>query len=362
MIGYESTNDNLFFMKKISEEINSVISWAKNCKDFRKYQRVIEKEFARYIGTEHSFFTDSGTKAFTTSLCLLGIRKGDEVILPVVTFPSVVLGVLSRGATPVFTEVKRDCTIDPQKIEEKITEKTKVIVPTHMFGHLCDIKEIIKIAYTNNLKVIEDACQAHGSSINGKKAGSFGDIGIFSFGPHKSIGALGGGGITFNNGQMVEDISEFTNVEKDGAWISAGLGNPAMSYADMAILRTKIKFAKIIEQNNNAKRKIYEKAFSKINEIEIIKDNEGYNSIRPSYLIYCSKRDGLIQFLSRKKIFPRLPFIPLNKRNGLEQFCKGSYSNADFYEKNAMLMPLFAMITSEDVNFVCDSVNEFLNG
>lgn len=151
-----------------------------------------EQEFAKYIGVKHAISVNSGTDSLVIALKALGIKPGDEVITTPFTFFATAETIAMVGAVPVFVDVKEDTyNIDPDKIEEKITDKTKAILPVHIFGQPADMEQISQIAKKHGLVVIEDACQAVGAAISGKKAGSFADAGCFSFFPTKNLGAFG---------------------------------------------------------------------------------------------------------------------------------------------------------------------------
>ncbi len=159
-----------------------------------------EEKFAAYIGVKHAVSVNSGTDSLVIGLKALGIKKGDEVITTPFTFFATAEAIAMVGAVPVFVDVKEDTyNIDPDKIEEKITKRTKAILPVHIFGQPADMKQIGEIADRYKLSVIEDACQAVGSSVYGKKSGSIGDIGCFSFFPTKNMGAFGDGGMITTN-------------------------------------------------------------------------------------------------------------------------------------------------------------------
>ncbi|MGH9910585.1 MAG: DegT/DnrJ/EryC1/StrS family aminotransferase, partial [Nitrososphaerales archaeon] len=144
--------------------------------------REVESLLCKFVGTRYAAALNSGTAALQAALLALGIGKGDEVILPSFTFLATANAVVVTGATPVFVDIKKDdYTIDPDDLEEKITDNSKAVIPVHLYGHVADMKRILDIARKNSLHVIEDACQSLGSTINGKQTGSFGDIGCFSF-------------------------------------------------------------------------------------------------------------------------------------------------------------------------------------
>lgn len=150
-----------------------------------------EENFAKYCGTKYCVGVGNGLDGLVLSLRALGVQQGDEVIVPSHTYIATVLAISSVGATPVFVETDEYYNIDPLKIEDKITNKTKVITVVHLYGQCAEMDKVIKIAKKYNLKVLEDAAQAHGAKCCGKKAGNLGDIASFSFYPGKNLGAFG---------------------------------------------------------------------------------------------------------------------------------------------------------------------------
>ncbi len=164
----------------------------------------LEQEFASYIGVQHAIANSSGTGSLFISLLALGLQEGDEVLVPGYTFVASIGSIIYSRATPVLVEVDESLTMDPIDLEEKITERTKAIMPVHMLGNPCDMNAIMHIAEKHNLFVIEDGCQAAGGSFKGKKLGTFGDIGAFSLNQHKNIAAGSGGIIVTNDNALYE--------------------------------------------------------------------------------------------------------------------------------------------------------------
>ncbi len=164
-----------------------------------------EKEFAKYIGTKDAIAVNSGTAALHVSLCALGVGPGDEIIIPPFTFVATATAVLHQNAIPIFVDIdpKTYC-INPEEIEKAITPKTKGIIPVHLFGHPADMDAILEIAEKHNLFVIEDACQAHGAEYKGKRVGSIGELGCFSFFESKNMMTGEGGIITTNNSELAD--------------------------------------------------------------------------------------------------------------------------------------------------------------
>ena len=164
-----------------------------------------EKEFSEYVGTEYAVATSSGTTALHLALLSLGLGKNDEVITTPFSFAATANSILYTGAKPVFVDINpQTYNLDPYKIEEAITEKTKAIMPVHLYGQPAEMDLINQIAEENDLNIIEDAAQAHGALYKGKKAGSLGDIACFSFYPTKNMTTSEGGMITTNNSELAD--------------------------------------------------------------------------------------------------------------------------------------------------------------
>lgn len=190
-----------------------------------KTVNTFERKFARFIGTKYAVATSSGTTALYLALLALGIGKGDEVITPSFSFISTSSVILFTGAKPIFVDVEKETfNINPNLIEQKITKKTKVILPVHVFGLPANMEKIINIAQKNKLLVIEDACQAHGAKFKNQKVGSFGNAGCFSFYATKNITTGEGGMVTTNNKNIVEKIISLRNHGFSSDKKNVGLG------------------------------------------------------------------------------------------------------------------------------------------
>lgn len=168
--------------------------------------RAFEQAFAEYVGTKYAVATTSGTTALHASVASLGLKKGDEVLVPALTFVSTASVALQEGLTVVFVDIDDDYCMDVQDLKSKITEKSKAIIPVHLYGRPAQMEEIISIAKEHNLVVIEDACQAHGAEYEGKKAGNLGDIGCFSFFETKNMTCGEGGMVTTSDDELYRQI------------------------------------------------------------------------------------------------------------------------------------------------------------
>lgn len=164
----------------------------------------LEKEFAHYCGVKYALATSSGTSSLLVSLIALGLKPGDEVIVPAYTFVATYSACIFAGCVPVLAEIDESLSLDPNDIEHRITPRTKAIIPVHMLGNPCDMDKIMGIARKHNLFVIEDSCQAAGASYKGKKVGTIGDIGAFSLNVFKTINSGDGGLVITNNESLYE--------------------------------------------------------------------------------------------------------------------------------------------------------------
>jgi dTDP-4-amino-4,6-dideoxygalactose transaminase len=222
-----------------------------------------EVDFAAFCGTRHAVGLGSGTEALWLALLALGVGPGDEVITVPATFMATAEAITYCGATPVFVDVEEDTyTMNPDLLERAITSRTKAIIPVHLYGQMADMDPIMAIARRRNLFVIEDACQAHGAVYKGRKAGSIGDAGCFSFYPGKNLGALGeAGAVVTNNSSLAAEIAVFRDHGQSAKYHHARIGwNARMDGIQGAVLR--LKLASLAE--NNALRREHASAYSQL--------------------------------------------------------------------------------------------------
>ena len=203
-----------------------------------------EDEFSNYIGTKHAISVNSGSDALFLAIKSLKIGKGDEVITVPHTFISTADSILRNGATPIFVDIEPDTyCMDVSKLEERLTDKTKAILPVHLYGHPAEMDPIYELAQEYNLFLVEDACQAHGAEYKGVKVGSLGDLGCFSFYPTKNLGAYGDGGILVtNNDDLAEKLRKLRNYGQPKKYFHDFVGfNSRLDEIQASILRVKLK-------------------------------------------------------------------------------------------------------------------------
>jgi len=266
-----------------------------------------EKEFANYIGVKHAIGVNSGTAALHIAIAALEIGPGDEIIIPPFTFIATASSILQNNAIPIFADIdNKSYMLDPDSVKKKITERTKAIIPVHLSGITADMDPLLDIAEENNLYIIEDACQAHGAKYKGKKVGSIGDLGSFSFYPSKNMTTGEGGMITTNNSKLAEQCRLIRHHGEPSWYVYNRLGwNYRMTEIQGAIGRIQLKkldkYIKI--RNENA---------------QYLTDNvKGFKGIVPPYIPkYCEP--AFNYWIGR--IHPEI--IGLNKEEFIEKFPK----------------------------------------
>ncbi len=330
-----------------------------------------ESMFSKFCLTEHAVATSNGTTALHLAIESLNIGKGDEVIIPTLTFAATANAVIHAGATPVFVDcLKNHWNMDPEKIALAITSKTKAIIPVHLYGHPCDMLNIMNIAKKYKLFVIEDCAEAPGAIVDGKKVGSIGDIGCFSFFGNKIITTGEGGMCTTND----LDLNEKMRVLRDHGmdklkryWhneigynyrmtnISAAIGVAQMEQISFFLKKRqmlKIQYNKSINFNSNL--------LKPINSLHG-KDVDWFYSLNlsPSSKI---DRDKLIHELSKAGIDSRPFFYPIHMMPPYHKFNKKiiDFCNAETFGKYGLNLPLYPSLTEENVKFISHEINKIL--
>lgn len=323
-----------------------------------------EKAFAEYCDSKFCVGVGNGLDSLFLALKAMGITEGDEVIVPSNTYIATALAVTYTGATPVFVEPDiRTFNIDPTKIEAAITDKTKAIMPVHLYGQACDMDPIMDIAKKYDLYVVEDCAQAHGAKYNGKVIGSFGDAAGFSFYPGKNLGALGdAGAIVTNNEELAKKVRALGNYGSDYKYHHIYQGNNSrLDELQAAFLAAKLPH---LDKVNVERRKIAQKYLDGINNPEIILPfvPKYAEPVWHIFGIRCNKRDELEKFLndagiSTNKHYP----IPMHLQGCYTDlgFKKGDYPIAEEISETELSIPMYYGMTDEEVQYVIDRINEF---
>ncbi len=327
-----------------------------------------EKEFAAFCGTRSAIGVGSGTDALWVALKGLGIGPGDEVITVPNTFIATAEAISFCGATPVLVDVdEKTYTLNPALFEAAITPKTKAIIPVHLFGQTADMDPIMKIAKAHELFVIEDACQAHGAEYKGRKAGSIGDAGCFSFYPGKNLGAYGeAGAVVTNNEELDKTIRMLRDHGQAKKYYHSLVGwNMRMDGLQGAILSVKLKHLPDWNEGRRRNAKIYGELLRGVKGV-VAPTEAGYaKHVYHIYAVRVTERDRLIAALAEKEIFCGIHYpIPIHLLDAYKSLKRerGSYPVAEKCAAEYVSLPMFAELTEDQIHFVATSIGDLVGG
>ncbi len=324
----------------------------------------LEEDFAKYIGARFAVGVNSGTDAIFLSLKAFGIKEGDEVITVSHTATPTVSAIRLTGATPVFVDIDPETfCIDTKKIEEKITPKTKAIVPVHIYGYPCDMKAIIEIAERHDLFVVEDACQAHGAMSEGKKVGSIGHTGAWSFYPTKNLGCLGDGGmITTNDEALYEKLKALRNYGEVAKFDNAIEGvNTRLDEMQAAILNASLPHL----DSANARRAEIAALYSKeLSGLSITLPKHSDSRVWHLYVIRTDKRDALKEFLKEKGVETMIHYptpVALQKAYTFLGYTESSLPETLKASRQILSLPMYPELSDSEVLEVASAIKEFFS-
>lgn len=350
----DERNELLAVIDRVSSVGHFIL--AQECEKF-------ENSVAKLCGVKYAAAVNSGTDALMFAMTLSGINKGDEVITTSNSFIASTASIIHIGAKPVFVDVLPDQNIDPSKIEEVITKKTRAIMPVHLTGRVCEMESILEIAERYNLIVIEDAAQAIGSKYKGIPSGSIGDIGCFSTHPLKNLNACGDGGfITTNNKSIYEKIKTFRNHGKIDTYNVSHFGMVSrMDELQAAILNFRLEKLDSItkKRRDNAKRYIEE-----INQEKIFiphEQSDEYNTYH-TFVIQTSLRDELKQHLLSRGIKTAIHYpIPIHLQPASSNlgYKEGDLPITEKQAREILTIPVNQYLTNNDIERIITSINSF---
>jgi len=352
----------------IKEDINNAIKEVLESSTYIMGPNVkkIESEIAEFTGVKHGIAVANGTDALMLALKALGVKEGDEVITTPFTFFASAETTSVVGATPVFADVLPDTLcIDPNSIEKCITEKTKVIIPVHIFGQMCDMDKIMDIAKKHNLYVIEDACQAIGAEYKGKRAGSIGHMGTYSFFPTKNLGAYGDGGMVVTNDDTLADKVKLLRAHGSKVkYNHIAIGhNSRLDEIQAAILRVKFKHIEQWNNERNRKAHIYNELLSGIDLITPTELEENKH-VYHMYVVQSYKRDEIIKFLKERGVSTGVYYpspVHLQEVYRHLNYSEGDLQVSEDACEKTFALPLYPEITLEEQKYVVDQIKEFFN-
>lgn len=325
-----------------------------------------EEDFAKYCNVDYAISVSSGTNAIHLALLAAGVTVGSEVITVASSYIATSNAVLHANATPIFCDINDEYIIDVKQIPEKISKRSRGIMPVHLYGHPADIDEVKEIAKKNNLFLIEDAAQAHGALYKGKKAGSLADIGCFSFYSTKNMTVCGDGGmVTTNDKKIAEKIELLRNHGQHPKDVHTLLGYTArLNTVNAAIGRVQLKYLpKWVEARRNIAKQYYD-LLSDVEEI-VLPPGDSKDK-KPSYHLFeikTKKRDELLKFLRDNGIiclihYPTpIPYQPIYKQ--LFGYKQGSYPKSEELSKQAMDLPMFPELEDNETKYTSEKIHEF---
>jgi len=329
-----------------------------------KNVQTVESEFAAYCGTEFAIGVGSGTDALHIALRACGIGAGDEVITVSNTFIATAEAIILAGARPVFVDIDPVTqNMDPALVEKAITPRTRAIIPVHLFGHTVDMEPIMALARDHKLKVLEDACQAHGAEYRGKRAGSLGDVGCFSFYFTKNLGAYGESGIiTTSDPEIAKRCRMIRDHGQNTKYYHSMIGfNGRLDEIQAAVLKVKLPHLdKWIEERRNLAR-LYDASLPP----SIIKPQEmpWAKHVYYVYVIRTAKRDQLKDWLESKGISTGIHYpVPIHQQEAWRAY-GGEDISLPVTEQitgEILSLPMYPELKVEEINYICDYIREFV--
>ena len=328
-----------------------------------KELETFEGEFGDYLGMKHCIGLNSGLDALILAIRALGIGPGDEVIVPANTYIASVLGITENGATPVFVDADAFFCLDPERIEAAITPRTKAILPVHLYGQPCDMKDICKLAGKHGLYVVEDCAQAHGARLNGQLTGTFGTIGCFSFYPTKPLGALGdSGAVVTNDSTLADKLRKLRNYGSGVKYVNELEGvNSRLDELQAAALKVGLKH---LEEGNAYRNHIADRYLSEIRNPLVALPCTRQNATHVYHIfgVLCEQRDALQAHLAKHGIKALIHYpIPPHLQQCYARLGHkiGDYPVSERYANQELSLPIYVGMPEEDVDQVIAAVNSF---
>lgn len=329
----------------------------------RDHLKSFEENLANFVGTEYAVGLNSGYDALHISLRAAGIGPGDEVIVPAHTFVATCSAVVNVSAAPVLVDVAEDFNIDVDKIEEAITPKTRAIIPVHLNGYMANMPRIMEIAEKQNLVVVEDACQSLGSSINGKKAGSWGLTGCWSFYPFKILGGYGDGGAIITNDpdvalfarRMRYNGEDRETGEYHGHGYTCLLDNLQAAFLDVKLRHLP---SWILRRKQIAER--YRKAFSEMKDLMLPHyNNQSFDHVYQNYVVRSKQGDKFSDYLKKNGVEVLIQFRkPYYKHNALNLVDRG-FPETEALSREVCSLPMNVEMDDEQIEYVIKVVRSF---
>jgi dTDP-4-amino-4,6-dideoxygalactose transaminase len=353
--------------KELSQEMQDALNSAIERKDFVLGEDVqaFETEVASYLGVKHAIGLNSGTDAFRAALVVIGLQEGDEVITTPFCFASDAAAVVVEGGKPVFADIDpRTCNIDIDRVAEKISEKTKAIIPAHMYGVPVDMDPLLDLAKKHGIFIIEDVCQAFGATYKGKKAGSFGEFAGYSFYPTKPLGSYGDAGlITTDRDDFSEKIKMVRNHGSKKKYFHEFIGfSSRLDTIQAAVLRVRLKYVDRILDGLSQIQDAYDQGLKGVEDIilpsRLPEVTEGFSH----YTIRTARRVKLLDHLARKGIKAGVFYplsIHLQEAFSFLGHRLGDFPESEKAQEEVLSLPFDIYTSKEKVDSVCNAIRRF---
>jgi dTDP-4-amino-4,6-dideoxygalactose transaminase len=351
--------------ERLKEQFNEVFEEIMSGGDFilRRHVEAFENRIADFVGTKYAVGVNTGTDALYLSAHALGFGQGDEIITVAHTFVATIGAIVQCGATPVLIDVREDFNMDVTQIEDRITPKTRGIIPVHLNGHPCEMDKIMALAEKHDLKVIEDSAQALGAGFKGKRCGSFGDTGMFSFYPAKILGTAGDGGMICTDDESL--ARKLRALRDNGRGDSVDVVEcygycTRLDNLHAAILDMKFRYLERWIERRREIARMYDEAFAPMPDlIPHPRSEDDYFDVYQNYVIRCKQRDALVDHLRRSGVevlisWPR----PLHKQEalGLGHF---SLPVTERMSMEVVSLPMYPELDDDEVEHVIKAVKDF---
>jgi dTDP-4-amino-4,6-dideoxygalactose transaminase len=351
---------------EITETVTQVLS--KGDLILRDQLKQFEENIAAFIGTKYAIGLNSGTDALFLSLKALGINSSDEVITVSHSFVATAASIVHCGAKPVLVDIGDDMNMDVEQVEQVISPRTRAIMPVHLNGRMCDMERLAEIANEHNLLIIEDAAQALGAKFDGRKAGSIGLTGCFSFYPAKVLGAAGDAGLLATND---EEIAEKTRLLRDhgqqratGEILFYGF-NSRMDNIQAAILNIKLKYLPKWIERRRELANVYHERLSSLHELKLPpqpQSDDHFFDVYQNYVVRSEKRDRLVEYLRKSGVEILISWpkpMHFHEALGLKHF---HLPKTEQVSNEVLSLPMYPELSNDQVEYVVETVHNFYKG
>lgn len=328
-----------------------------------------EEEFAKYCGTDYAVSASSGTDALRLALLAAGLKRDDAVVTTPASFIATANAIVHAQGQPLFADIDLDTyTISPKAIEKMITSKTKAIIPVHLYGYPSDMDSINSIAKKHDLIVIEDCCQAHGASLHGKKTGSLGSVGCFSFYSSKNMMVCGDGGmLTTNDEKIAHQVAKLRDCGRKSQYVHDEIGYTSrLNNVNAAIGRVQLRLLDAWNDSRRNAAKIYNEQLQGVGDI-ILPPQSSIDNV-PVYHLYVIRtkyRDELKEYLESQGIGCGIHYaLPIHLQpiyQKLYGFTEGTYPQAEKLCKTCISIPMYPTMSKSEIFFICEKIKEFFS-